>query len=277
MKINNFLRGMFIVLIISLFGCGKSENANVQNDNDVDNTSKTFTVGFDAEYPPYGYLDADGSYKGFDLDLADEVAKRQGWELIKKPIDWDSKDMELNSGSIDCIWNGFTITGREDKYTWSVPYVDNSVVFVVRDDSKIYDKADLAGKEVITQAGSSAYAALNDEDNYENIQLRDSFSNLTLCQDFNTAFMYLESGMVDCVVVDIGVAKYQINNRKNLFRQLQTELSKEQYAIGFKKGNTELKDIVEKTVLQMYNDGTFMKIANKYADYSIPQMICLGE
>ena len=275
MKIRNLVKGIFLVLVISLFACGKTEN--VSSANSDNNNKKTFTVGFDAEYPPYGYLDTDGTYKGFDLDLAEEVAKRQGWELVKKPIDWDSKDMELNSGSVDCIWNGFTVTGREDSYTWSVPYVDNSIVFVVRNDSNIYDKSDLAGKEVITQAGSSALSALNDEDNAENIQLRDSFSNLTLCQDYNTAFMYLESGMVDCIVVDIGVAKYQINNRKDLFRKLDTDLSKEQYAIGFKKGNTKLKDIVEKTVLEMYNDGTFMKIANNYADFSIPQMICLGK
>ena len=275
MKIRNLVKGIFLVLVISLFACGKTEN--VSSANSDNNNKKTFTVGFDAEYPPYGYLDTDGTYKGFDLDLAEEVAKRQGWELVKKPIDWDSKDMELNSGSVDCIWNGFTVTGREDNYTWSVPYVDNSIVFVVRNDSNIYDKSDLAGKEVITQAGSSALSALNDEDNAENIQLRDSFSNLTLCQDYNTAFMYLESGMVDCIVVDIGVAKYQINNRKDLFRKLDTDLSKEQYAIGFKKGNTMLKDIVEKTVLEMYNDGTFMKIANNYADFSIPQMICLGK
>ena len=275
MKIRNLVKGIFLVLVISLFACGKTEN--VSSANSDNNNKKTFTVGFDAEYPPYGYLDTDGTYKGFDLDLAEEVAKRQGWALVKKPIDWDSKDMELNSGSVDCIWNGFTVTGREDSYTWSVPYVDNSIVFVVRNDSNIYDKSDLAGKEVITQAGSSALSALNDEDNAENIQLRDSFSNLTLCQDYNTAFMYLESGMVDCIVVDIGVAKYQINNRKDLFRKLDTDLSKEQYAIGFKKGNTKLKDIVEKTVLEMYNDGTFMKIANNYADFSIPQMICLGK
>ena len=91
---------------------------------------RTFTVGFDAEFPPYGYMDENGEYTGFDLELAQEVCDRNGWELVKQPIDWDSKDMELSSGSIDCIWNGFTMNGREDDYTWSVPYVDNSQVFV---------------------------------------------------------------------------------------------------------------------------------------------------
>ena len=129
-------------------------------------------VGFDAEYPPYGYMAEDGSYQGFDLDLAQEVCNRQGWELVKQPIDWNSKDMELNSGSIDCIWNGFTVTGREDQYTWSDPYVDNSIVFVVLGASDIQSKADLAGKVVVTQADSSALAALTaEEDNDENLAL----------------------------------------------------------------------------------------------------------
>ena len=121
----------------------------------------------------------DGSYVGFDLDLAQEVCDRNGWELVKQPVDWNSKDMELNSGSIDCIWNGFTMTGREDKYTFSDPYVDNSIVFVVLADSDIQTKDDLAGKVVVTQADSSALAALtSEEDNEENLALAASFASL---------------------------------------------------------------------------------------------------
>lgn len=107
----------------------QSQQLRQQKDTEVESTSdqKTFTVGFDAEFPPYGYRDENGEYVGFDLELAEEVCNRQGWELVKQPIDWDSKDMELDSGSIDCIWNGFTMNGREDEYTWSEPYIDNSI------------------------------------------------------------------------------------------------------------------------------------------------------
>lgn len=122
-------------LALTLTACGsKSEG-------------KTFTVGFDAEFPPYGYMDDNGEYVGFDLDLAEEVCKRNGWELVKRPIDWNSKDMELTSGNIDCIWNGFTMNGREDDYTWSDPYIDNSQVFVVAKDSGIATMADLAARQ----------------------------------------------------------------------------------------------------------------------------------
>jgi polar amino acid transport system substrate-binding protein len=237
----------------------------------------TFTVGFDAEYPPYGYMDENGDYVGFDLDLAQEVCDRNGWTLVKQPIDWDAKDMELNSGSIDCIWNGFTMTGREDSYTFSVPYVDNSIVFVVMNDSDIQTKEDLAGKIVVTQADSSALTALTDEeDNQENLDLAASFAELQQVADYNTAFLNLESGAVDAIAVDIGVAQYQLTSRGDTFRMLEEPLSTEQYGIGFKLGNEELRDAVQATLFEMYKDGTVDEIAAKYADYNLPDMLCLG-
>ena len=186
--------GTLVLAMSLLTGCGSS--------------AKTFTVGFDAEFPPYGYRADNGEYVGFDLDLAQEVCTRKGWELVKQPIDWDAKDMELSSGAIDCIWNGFTINGRENDYTWSVPYVDNSQVIVVAANSGIQTKADLAGKIVAVQKDSSALAALNDEENKENIALRDSFEKLIEYADYNTAFMDLEQGAVNAVAIDIGVAQY---------------------------------------------------------------------
>ena len=113
-------------MVFSLAGCGSSSDGKKSADKEK------FIVGFDAAFPPYGYQDENGEYVGFDLDLAAEVCKRNDWELVKQPIDWNAKDMELNSGTISCIWNGFTMQGREDKYTWSEAYVDNSQVIVVK-------------------------------------------------------------------------------------------------------------------------------------------------
>lgn len=254
-------------------GCSSAQKEEKPADNEE---STTFTVGFDAEYPPYGYMDEKGEYVGFDLDLAQEVCDRNGWELVKQPIEWNSKDMELNSGSVDCLWNGFTMTGREDVYTFSKPYVDNSIIFVVRGDSDIKSKEDLAGKVVVTQADSSALAALtNEEDNEENLALTASFASLEQVGDYNTAFMNLESGLVDAIAVDIGVAQYQLTSRGDLFRKLDEPLSTEQYAIGFKLGNTELRDQVQATLDKMVADGTFAEIAAKYSDYNLDQMVCL--
>lgn len=241
-------------------------------------SDKTFTVGFDAEFPPYGYRDDNGGYVGFDLDLAAEVCKRQGWELVKQPIDWDAKDMELSSGAIDCIWNGFTMNGREDAYTWTEPYVDNSQVFVVAAASGVQNKEELAGKVVAVQKDSSALAALNDEENADNIALRDSFAQLIEYADYNTAFMDLEQGAVDAVAIDIGVAQYQIAQREaGKFVMLQGEdnkLAVEQYAVGFLKGNDELRDTVQKTLDEMAADGTFTQIAEKWG---LTDSVCLGK
>ena len=238
----------------------------------TDGEKKTFTVGFDASFPPYGYQE-NGEYVGFDLDLAQEVCDRLGWTLVKQPIDWDAKDMELDSGAIDCIWNGFTMNGREDQYTFSVPYVDNSQVFVVAEDSGITSKEDLAGKVVGVQKDSSALAALQGDEK----ALADTFADLPQYADYNTGFMDLEAGAIDALALDIGVANYQIASRGDGYVILDEYLSTEQYGIGFKKGNDELKDTVEKTLLEMADDGTFMEIAEKYADYGLVDSVCLGK
>lgn len=257
------------------------ETQAAADDSKDDAERTTFTVGFDAEFPPYGFMDESGDYVGFDLDLAAEVCERQGWELKKQPINWDTKDMELSSGSIDCIWNGFTMNGREDDYTWSVPYVDNSQVFVVAEDSGIATKADLAGKVVGVQADSSALAALEDEESPENLELAASFSALNQFGDYNTAFMELEAGSIDALAMDIGVASYQMSQREGytiLTGENEEEyLATEQYAIGFLKGNDELKDTVESTLMEMVDDGTFAEITEKYAGYGLLDAVCLGK
>lgn len=273
---------MAATMVFTMAGCGSSKDADTsakketktEDSKDKENSDKQFIVGFDAEYPPYGYKDDNGEYVGFDLDLAQEVCARNGWELVKQPIDWDSKDMELNSGSIDCIWNGFTMTGREDDYTWSKPYVDNSIVVVVKEGSGIEKKEDLAGKVVAVQADSSGLAALTDEeDNEENLKLAASFSDLQQVADYNTAFMNLEAGAVDAIVVDIGVADYQLESRTG-FVMLDDKIRTEQYAVGFKLGNEELRDQVQSTLDEMVKDGTFDDIAKKW---DLSDMVCLGK
>ncbi len=229
-----------------------------------------FTVGFDAEFPPYGYMDDNGEYTGFDLELAAEVCERRGWELVKQPIDWDSKDMELSSGSISCIWNGFTMDGREDAYTWSVPYVDNSQVFVVKADAGIASFDDLAGKLVGVQKDSSALAALEGDA----ADLAATFAELTQYADYNTGFMDLEAGAIDALAIDIGVADYQIKSRGDGYIIMDERLATEQYGVGFLLGNDELKDKVESTLLEMADDGKFMEIAEKYG---LEGSVCLGK
>lgn len=263
------------VMALSMTACGSSNSAaettaadtEVAESQAEETTAEeakttdggTLIVGFDQDFPPMGFVGDDGEYTGFDLELAQEVAKRLGLEYKAQPIAWDSKDMELESGNIDCIWNGFTMTGREDDYTWTEPYMANQQVFVVANDSDINSQADLAGKIVEVQADSSAEAALK-----EAPELTATFKELLTTADYNTAFMDLEQGAVDAIAMDVIVAGYQIQQRNADFKILDDSLSAEEYGVGFKKGNTELRDKVQSTLEEMAEDGTLQEVSEKW-------------
>lgn len=219
----------------------------------------TFTVGFDQDFPPMGYIGDDGEYTGFDLELAKEVATRLNLEFIPQPIAWDSKDMELEAGNIDCIWNGFTMNGREDSYTWTEPYMKNEQVFVVAEDSDVQLVSDLAGKVVAVQADSSAEAALKDDPD-----MVATFASLQTAPDYNTALQDLEMGAVYAVAMDSVVARFQIEQRGGGFRLLDETLAAEEYGVGFKKGNEELRDKVQAALEDMAADGTLAEISTKW-------------
>ena len=248
------LMGVAAVCALALCGCNKE-------------TGKSFTVGFDAEFPPYGFKDAKtGDYRGFDLDLAAEVAKRNGWTLVKKPIVWAAKDSEINAGTIDCIWNGFTMTEeRKDQYTWTEPYVMNKQLVLVRKDSPIKGLDDLKGKVIVAQDGSSGAEAL---DGYlKGRQEKDATfkaKEVKLVPDYNTAGTMLETGAVDAIALDSAVAEELRSKSNGKFVILDEKLADELFGIGFKKGNTALRDQVQKTLKEMVKDGTAAKIVDAW-------------
>lgn len=259
------LVALSLAVVTVLAGCGGKDSSKSADSKDSAATFEekkegdTFTVGFDQDFPPMGFVGDDGEYTGFDLELAKEVCDRNGWEFNPEPIAWDSKDALLKSGEIDCIWNGFTMTGREDDYTWTEAYMANTQVFVVRNDSGIEGKDGLAGKVVECQADSSAEAALK-----EDPDLTSTFGQLLTTADYNTAFMDLEQGSVDAIAMDVIVAGYQIKQRNADFTILDDSLSAEEYGVGFKKGNTELRDKVQAALEDMAKDGTMKEISEKW-------------
>ena len=229
-----------------------------------------FIVGFDAEYPPYGYVGDDGKYTGVDLDLAKEVCDRNGWEFKAEPIDWDAKDALIDAGTITCIWNGFTVNDeRKAVYDFTDPYMYNAQVLVVRADSDVATLADLADKHVMTQTDSAGLEVLTDEEG-DFVEISKTFAGGApeTLGDYNNIMMQLESGAVDAVVCDLSIAARQMAAKPDVFKQVQV-LADEEYAVGFKKGNTEMVDAVNKTLKEMTDDGTVEKILKNYEDQAV--------
>lgn len=261
---------------LALVGCGGSSDkataastsAATSASAAADDTSAditTLTVGFDQAYPPYGFVGDDGQFTGFDLDLAAEVCKRNNWEVKDEPIEWDAKDTLLNSGAITCIWNGFTMEGRKNDYTFSAPYMLNGQVVVVKKDSGFNSLTDLAGKTVITQTDSAAQEVLEGD----KADVAATFASLETIGDYNTAFMQLESGAVDAVACDLSISQYQISAKPDAYKQLDEALSTEHYAAGFKKGSQALADKVTETLKAMDADGFVKQLCDKYSSYGI--------
>ena len=225
------------------------------------------TVGFDNSYPPYGFIGEQGEYTGLDLDLAAAVAELNGWEFAAEPIDWDAKDALLGQGTINCIWNGFTMEGREDSYTFSDPYMLNEQVIVVKADSGINSLEDLAGKVVITQIDSAALDVLEGDQ----ATLADSFARLDTISDYNNAFMQLQAGNVDAVACDLSIAAYQMAANADAYAQLDEALSSEHYAVGFNKseGGQKLAEIVNESLASLVSSGKAKEICDKYAEYGV--------
>ena len=247
-------------------GSNESQSAGGDEAASAESGEFTLTVGFDQGYPPYGFVGDDGEYTGFDLDLAAEVAERNGWNLELSAIDWDAKDALLSSGSINCIWNGFTMEGREDDYTFSEPYMLNEQVIVVKSDSGIADSAALAGKTVMTQVDSAALDVF--EGDAADLAATFAGGAPQTISDYNNAFMQLESGMVDAVACDLSIANYQMSAKPDTYTIIDT-LSSEHYAVGFKQGDEDLAATVTATLKAMYEDGTVQELCDKYAEYGL--------
>lgn len=239
------------------------------NDSKTVNNDTNFIVGFNSKFPPFGYENGSGNYTGFDLALAKEVCDRNNWTFVPQPIiDWNTKQLELDGGEIDCIWSEFTINGREDDYTWSEPYFNNSKVIIVKSDSDISGLSDLKNKTIEVQQGSSILNTIKNDKT-----INESIGQVKEVDGYDTALMDLESGVCDATICDSGLAYYKIVERYNSenFKVLDNPISNEEYGVAFKKGNTELKDQVQKTLDEMFKDGTVDKIAQDYSEYKIPE------
>lgn len=254
---------LLVLLMVStvVFAGGKKDSGD--NSLEKVKAAGVFVLGLDDSFPPYGYRDEDNNIVGYDIDLAAEVCSRIGVTLKCQPIDWDSKEQELNTGKIDCIWNGFTITDeRLAAMEFTEPYVDNSQILAVNKNSGIKNLADMKGKKLGLQAGSSAADALE-----EAADFKASLKEVVEFKDNLTALMDLEAKGVDAVLLDIGVAQQAIKEGR-AFVIVSEAVASEQYGVGFRKGDVKLRDAVQAAFEAMVKDGTMEKIDQKWFNES---------
>lgn len=245
-----------VVMIVGVFAaCSKKPAAP--------ETKKTFTMGIDPEYPPFSYMDDNGEYTGFDVEVCKAACDYLGWEFKVFAVNWDIKLDQLDANECDCVWSGMTILDsmKDAGYVLSKPYFDNTQVFLVKADSGLKSSKDLAKKDVAVQLGTSGESLLNDD-------LKDmaaTFNKVVTCDSFLKCFTELEGNAVDGVFVDKPVAEAYAAQHEG-YVIIDEDLGAEQYGIAFRSGDQALCDEMEKAVAALVADGTYEKIADKYSD-----------
>lgn len=222
--------------------------------------AQAIVIGLDDNFPPMGFRDDKGELVGFDIDLAREAGKRIGVEVQFKPIDWSAKEAELSGKRVDVLWNGLTITEeRKANILFTTPYLENHQIIVVTDKSAIKTKAQLAGKVVGVQDGSSAVDAIQkDGDTAKSIKEIKKFG------DNVTALMDLSAGRLDALVVDEVVGRYYTAKKPGEYRVLDENFGTEDYGVGTRKDDTELMAKLQKAMDEMKADGAAATISTKW-------------
>lgn len=250
------------LMALSLCACGGSASSSAAPAADAGERT-SFIMGIDPEYPPFSYLGDDGSYTGFDVEICQAACDYLGWELEIFGVNWDEKLVQLDSFECDCVWSGMTILDsmKEAGYVISAPYYDNTQVLVVKEDSGIASSADLAGKLVAVQLGTSGEALLNDD----LADLAATFGDVITCDSFLKCFTELAGNSVDAVFVDMPVAASYVAEHDGLVI-IDEELGAEQYGIAFRADDAELCAQIEDAVAALVENGTYAAIAANYPD-----------
>ncbi|MGI6092909.1 MAG: amino acid ABC transporter substrate-binding protein [Veillonellaceae bacterium] len=242
------LSALALILIgLLLAGCGGT-------------AQKKIVVGLDDNFPPMGFRDDKNNIVGFDIDMAKEASKRMGVQVEFKPIDWNSKEVELSSKRVDMLWNGLTITEkRKENIAFTNAYMENRQIIVVNSNSAIKGKTDLAGKVVGTQEGSSSVEAIE-----KDAATLNSFKELKKYPDYVAALMDLKNGRVEAVVVDEVVGRYYIAKKPGEYVILADNFGFEEYGVGLRKDDKELLTKLQKALDDMKKDGTSAKISKQW-------------
>jgi len=267
---NSLIKKLMIVAIIvtvgtSLVACaGTTQNKESETKATKSTLDKDqLVIGLDDTFVPMGFKDESGNVVGFDIDLANAVAKKLNKKLVFQSIDWSMKETELNNGNIDLIWNGYSITDeRKGKVEFSKAYLNNTQVIVTLADSNIKTKADLKGKKVGAQTGSTAVDAVEAE---ENVMKSFDGGKLVTFDDNNAALMDLEAKRLDAIVVDEILVRYYMKARgQEKYKILEENFGKEQYGVGIRKGDTKFVEAFNKALDEVIADKTAGDISKKW-------------
>lgn len=252
------ISGLMAAIVIT--GCGKKEEPVAAAPAPTPVAAKAIVIGLDDNFPPMGFRDDKNELVGFDIDLAKEAGKRLGVEVSFKPIDWSAKESELNGKRIDVLWNGLTITEeRKANILFTKPYLENRQIIVVTEKSPVKTKAQLAGKVVGVQDGSSAVEAIQ-----KDAATAKSIKEIKKFGDNVTALMDLTAGRLDALVVDEIVGRYYTGKKPGEYRVLDENFGAEDYGVGTRKDDTELAAKLDKALDDMKMDGTAAKISNTW-------------
>lgn len=244
---------LVVAMAVSMMACGKKEEAN----------GRKFIMGIDPEYPPFSYMDDNGEYTGFDVEICKAACEKLGYSFEVFGVNWDEKLIQLDANECDCVWSGMTILDsmKEAGYVISAPYYDNTQVLLVKEDSGINTAADMAGKIVAVQLGTSGENLLNEDQ----AEWAATFDSIVTCDSFLKCFTELGGGAVDAVFVDYPVAASYASENAG-YKIIDEQLGGEQYGVAFRSGDEELCASIEKAVAELVADGTYAKIAEKYPD-----------
>jgi len=245
---------------VLLSGCGNKDSAPAAQSAAAPALPTKIVIGLDDNFPPMGFRDDKNQLVGFDIDLAREAAKRLGVEVEFKPIDWNAKEAELTGKRVDALWNGLTITEeRKKNIAFTAPYMENHQIIVVKGDSSIKTKADMARKLIGVQDGSSAVDAITRDE-----ATARSFKDLKKYGDNVTALMDLSAGRVDAVVLDEVVGRYYTAKKPGEYVVLEDNFGTEDYGVGLRKEDTELHARIDKALADMKQDGSGARIAEQW-------------
>ena len=218
-------------------------------------------VGLDDAFAPMGFRDEDGNLVGFDIDLANAAGEYLGLNVTFKPIDWDAKDMELSSKRIDCIWNGMSVLPeRIEAYSLTKKYLNNKIVIMTLDpELNITSTADLANVTLGTQVSSAALSTMQANPDWSTFE-----ANVTEYATYDEAILAMQGGRVQAIVVDQVLGEYKNANMDNAMSVCDFGFGDDFYAIGCRKGETDVADKINEAIQALIDNGKAAEISEKW-------------